>query len=292
MNIIIATDVSVTFGVGYHSWVVAMEDENIIMQGGGPDDGDICLMQSYRSELGGVAAGLAVFLTLIWSGLINIASAMFLCDNESAVLSTNSPLADSIFHHIEGDHDLVSTNKVLQENWCRGLEITYDWIKGNVDDLQRELNRAEMLNVIDDENCDLVRQQARGPRSAGSSTGLCDRETCALFIQGSKIMSRMKERLTQQLLNGYLRSYLEKKEHWSAQNFESIDWTPYSSAFNRLSKGRQTAVAKATHNLWHTGTRPQQYFGDAKPCCMCNCETEDWRHVLTCGSLDASLHRA
>jgi hypothetical protein len=51
-------------------------------------------------------------------------------------------------------------------------------------------------------------------------------------------------------------------------------------------------VTKATHNLWHTGTRHQQYFGDAKPCCMCNCETEYWCHVLTCGSLDASLHRA
>jgi hypothetical protein len=25
---------------------------------------------------------------------------------------------------------------------------------------------------------------------------------------------------------------------------------------------------------------------------MCNCETEDWHHVLTYGSLDASLHRA
>jgi hypothetical protein len=51
-------------------------------------------------------------------------------------------------------------------------------------------------------------------------------------------------------------------------------------------------VAKATHNLWHTGTRHQQYFGDAKACCMCNCETEDWSHVITCGSLDASLYRA
>jgi hypothetical protein len=101
----------------------------------------------------------------------------------------------------------------------------------------------------------------------------------------------MKERLTQKLLDVDLRGYLEKKELWNAQNFESIDWTNYSSVFKRLSKGRQTAVAKATHNLWHTGTRHQQYFGDAKPCCMCNCETEDWRHVLTCGSIDASLHR-
>jgi hypothetical protein len=41
-------------------------------------------------------------------------------------------------------------------------------------------------------------------------------------------MSRMKERLTQQLLNGYLRSFLVEKEHWNAQHFESIDWKNYS----------------------------------------------------------------
>jgi hypothetical protein len=97
-----------------------------------------------------VAAGLVVLGTLSRSGLINIASATFLCDNESSVLSTNRPLTDSIFHRIEGDHDLVSTIKDLQENWCRGLEIMYDWVKGHADDLNRELNRAERLNVIAD----------------------------------------------------------------------------------------------------------------------------------------------
>jgi hypothetical protein len=75
----------------------------------------------------------------------------------------------------------------------------------------------------------------------------------------------MKERLTQQLLDVELRAYLEKKELWSAQHFESIDWTNYSSVFKRLSKGRQTAVAKATYNLWHTRTRHHQHFGEAKP---------------------------
>jgi hypothetical protein len=52
VNIIIATDGSVTLGVGYHSWVVVTEDEDILLQGGGPDDGDLFLMQLYRSELG------------------------------------------------------------------------------------------------------------------------------------------------------------------------------------------------------------------------------------------------
>jgi hypothetical protein len=130
--------------------------------------------------------------------------------------------------------------------------------------------------VIADEQCDLVQQQASGPKSARSSTELWDSETCALFIWGSKITSRMKERLTQQLIDGDLRSYLMDKEHWNVQNFESIDWTSYSTMFKRLSKGRQTAVAKATHNLWHTGTRHKTYYGGDKPCCICNCETEDW----------------
>jgi hypothetical protein len=117
VNISIATDGPMTFGVGYYSWVVATEDKDILLRGGGPDDGNLFLMQSYMSELGGVAAGLAVLGTLRRSGIINIASATFMCDNESAVLLTNRQLTDSIFHRIEGDHDLVSTIKDLQENW-------------------------------------------------------------------------------------------------------------------------------------------------------------------------------
>jgi hypothetical protein len=183
-----------------------------------------------------VATGLTVFGTLSRSGLINIASTTFLCDNKSAVLSTNRPLTDIIFHRIEGDHDLVSTIKDLQENWCRGLDTKHEWIKGHVDDLNRELNRAERLNAITDEQCDVVWQQASGPRSARSSSGIWDSETCALFIRGSNITSRMKERLTQQLLVLDLRA---SQELWSAHQFESIDWTNYSSEFKRLPKGRQ-----------------------------------------------------
>jgi hypothetical protein len=201
------------------------------LQGGGPDDGDLFLMQSHRSELGGVAAGLSVLGTLSRWGLINISSTTFLCDNAPAILSANRPLTDSIFHQIEGDRDLVGTIKDLQENWCRNMDITYEWVKGHGDDLNRELTRAERLNVIADEEFDVVRQHASGTRSARSSAGIWDSETCSLFIRGSKITSRMKERLTQQLVDAYVRSYLEKKELWSAKQFESIDWTNYRSAF-------------------------------------------------------------
>jgi hypothetical protein len=116
VDIIIATDGSVTFGVGYHRWVVATADENILLQGGGLDEHDLFLMQPYRSELRTVTAGLAVLGTLSGYCLINIASATFFCNNESTFLSTNRTLTDSFFHHIEADHDLVRTIKYLQEN--------------------------------------------------------------------------------------------------------------------------------------------------------------------------------
>jgi hypothetical protein len=45
VTIIIATDGSMTFGVGYHRWVVATEDEYIFLQGVGPDDSDLFIMQ-------------------------------------------------------------------------------------------------------------------------------------------------------------------------------------------------------------------------------------------------------
>jgi hypothetical protein len=52
-DLIVETDGPVLLGVGYHSWVIATSEEDILITGGGPDDGDPLLMTSYRSELGG-----------------------------------------------------------------------------------------------------------------------------------------------------------------------------------------------------------------------------------------------
>jgi hypothetical protein len=53
VDIIIATDVSMMFGVGYQSWILALDNEEIITSGGGPDDGASAYMTSYISERGG-----------------------------------------------------------------------------------------------------------------------------------------------------------------------------------------------------------------------------------------------
>jgi hypothetical protein len=74
MDIILATGGSVLFGVGYHGWIIATRDKQTLLSGGGPDDGPADLMSSYRSELGGLVAGLNALGTLFRSGHINIRS--------------------------------------------------------------------------------------------------------------------------------------------------------------------------------------------------------------------------
>jgi hypothetical protein len=73
-DLIIAIDGSVLFGVGYNSWLITTKTEQVILRGGGPDAGSPTYMTSYRSELGGICAGIAEIGVLARSGRINIRS--------------------------------------------------------------------------------------------------------------------------------------------------------------------------------------------------------------------------
>jgi hypothetical protein len=42
-DLLVATYGSVVFGDGHHSWVITTMDENVILSGGGPDDGELRL---------------------------------------------------------------------------------------------------------------------------------------------------------------------------------------------------------------------------------------------------------
>jgi hypothetical protein len=106
-----------------------------------------------------------------------------------------------------------------------------------------------------------------------------------------KVTSNWKERLTKQLLDIDLQEYLMQKEQWSMHSFNKICWKRHKTALKRISKAHQSKIAKMCHNLRHTGARHELWYGEEKPCCMCGYH-EDWRHVLTCKSLDAELIRA
>jgi hypothetical protein len=154
-------DESVLFGVGYNSWILATETDDILLAGGGPDDGPGKYITSYRSELGGIIAGLTVLGILLRSGLTNARRIAFICDNSAAILASKRELTQSI---TEGDHDLIVAMKYLQHKWCNNTEVTYAWVKVHADRGDQDPNHEELLNIEADALCDLIREEATGPR--------------------------------------------------------------------------------------------------------------------------------
>jgi hypothetical protein len=156
VDLIISTDGSVLFGVGYHSLLIAMKDKYTLLAGGGPDDGPGRYMTSCRSELGGIIAGLTVLGTILCSGRTNVRSIKFICDNSAAIMASKRDLTQSIFHRIEGNHDLITMMKYLQLNWFNNTQVKHVWVKGHADRVDKYPNHEERLNIKADALCDLV----------------------------------------------------------------------------------------------------------------------------------------
>jgi hypothetical protein len=211
VEMIIATGGSVLFGVGYHGWILATKEETILLRGGGTDDRIQSLMTSYRSELRGLVAGLAVLGTLFRSGALNIRSIRFICDNGSAVTAARRPKSESIFHNTRCDWDLIATIQELIVRWCKGIALSFHWVKGHADRIDRPLMKDERLNIEADMQADVIRAQARGPLAARPNFPHWDIEAESLFIQGSKVTSDMKNQLTSQMHDDNIRSLLIKK---------------------------------------------------------------------------------
>jgi hypothetical protein len=138
-DLIVATDDYVMLGVGYHSWLVSTKDEHIFLHGCGPYDGDSLYMTSYRSELGGISAGLAVIGVLARSGRINIKSVRLVCNNEAEAKRCNKKLTSSIYHSTESDLDLLKTFHSLQDECCKEISTQVQWVKGHADREDRAL---------------------------------------------------------------------------------------------------------------------------------------------------------
>jgi hypothetical protein len=158
MDLIVATYGSVLFSVGYHRWLILTKDEHTLLHGGGPDDGAPLYMTSYRSELGGICAGLAVICVLTRSGRIKIRTVRLICDNEAAVKRRNQKLTSSIYHNRESDWNLLKMLPSLQDEWCKEILTKVQWVKGHADREDRALTREEWLNIEADLLVDKIRE--------------------------------------------------------------------------------------------------------------------------------------
>jgi hypothetical protein len=157
----------------------------------------------------------------------------------------------------------------LQHKWCNNTEVTYDWVKGHADRGDQDSNRKERLNIEADALCDLIQEEARGPRGVRPLCPHWDLEVCLLFIKGDKVASKIKPQMESQLHNNDMRKYLTEREVWTENQFDEIDWTSYKTALKRMGRSRQTSIAKVCHNMWHTGVKHTLYYHEPHPCFMC-----------------------
>jgi hypothetical protein len=88
-------------------------------------------MTSYRSELGGLVAGLTALGTLFRSGTMHTRSIIFIYDNESAVTAARRPKSESIFHKTRCDWDLIVMIQYLIVRWCKGIALSFHLVKGH-----------------------------------------------------------------------------------------------------------------------------------------------------------------
>jgi hypothetical protein len=177
---------------------------------------------------------------------------------------------------------LIATIKYLHHNWCNNTEVTYAWVKGDAYRGDQDTNHEERLDIEADALCDLIREEARGARGARPSCPYSDLEVYSLFIKGDKVTSKMKPQMESQLHDKDMHKYLKEREVWTENQFDKIDYTSHDTALKRIWRSRQTSIAKVCHNMWHRGVKHTLYYHEPRPCCMCEEEKENRRHVMIC----------
>jgi hypothetical protein len=238
-DLIVVTDGSVLFGVGYHSWLVSTKMEQIFLwSGGGADYGSPMYITSYRSDLGGVCAGLASIWVMARYGRIHIRSVRMVCDNEAVVKRCKQKLTTIIYHNTEGDWDLLKTYHSLRDEWCKDIPTKVQWVKGHADKEQRELTRDERLNIEAHLLIDMIWMDTQGAYGERPNCPHWPVKKATMFIQGTHVTSGTKKQLSSQLSEGKLNYYIIENEKWTPYTFDSVGWRDNKTAFKRLIKNR------------------------------------------------------
>jgi hypothetical protein len=139
------------------------------------------------------------------------------------VTAARRPTSESIFQNTRCDWDLIATIQDIIARWCKGIALSFHWVKGHADRIDHPLTRDERLNIEADIQANAIRAQARGTIAGRPNCPHWDIEESSLFIRGSKVTSDMKNQLTSQMHDGNLRFFLMQKESWSPQTFDAID---------------------------------------------------------------------
>ena len=296
----IATDGSAPEGKGSFGWVISDTSGTILAQCKGPVFG--AKITSYRAEGYGILSVLRFLARMKQvhhtgeqmnqmeddSSANRIFKHDLVCDNKSMVNKVKE-----IIHYktVYPNATMDSEWDVLAEIRATMLELlevgqpTMDHIKGHQDrekpfeqlSLKAQLNcRADWLaDEYLQENPDLVLSRVPILPSSG----------CQLHLPHGTVTHNVKQEMQHARSVPPLKTRMCKKNGWSNETFDDIDWGVHGLALKRLQKHRTTLV-KYLHDWLPVGKRVHQYDKKyPKSCPSCQAPTEDTDHLWMCQGL-------
>jgi hypothetical protein len=211
-------------------------------------------MQSYRAEGDGRMS------LLLWLAhyirFYNIKPAAGLrvisyCDSSSHIKAEkafHNKDVDSSSWYLKPDHDVFTTLSEVR----KGLpfKLISQHVKSQQDD-ERDFPRPKQLNVLADHRA--------------TATAFYPLPTCRGYLRdrnGRYITSREIRTLNTALPENELRDFLQRRNAWPNEAYNSINWSTYSSASARLSITPEHSWSNFTHK---TGCPSEYAKDDAAP---------------------------
>ncbi len=114
---------------GCHGWVLASNEQELLLQGAGPDDGHPMLINSYRSELGGLITVLYIIYRICSHYQVASGKMKYYCNNKGVFATVFSPTVPGLTPYLQADAELVMEAKRLIS--IIPITILAEWVKGH-----------------------------------------------------------------------------------------------------------------------------------------------------------------
>jgi hypothetical protein len=193
-----------------------------------------------------------------------------------------------IFYNTKGDWDLILMLHDILDNCCNDSSIKFHWVKGCADLLDQPLSRDESLNMEVDLWAEETERIARGTMAARTVCINWTINVILLSLRNGKVTSRHKDKLKLQLHQITHHIFIKDNGSWIQQTFVTFNRLVCRTAFKWLSQTFQGNVSKSNFNYRNTRARHSIFYQEPRPFCLCKNETEDWKHILTCESLNVT----
>jgi hypothetical protein len=292
VNILVASDGGQKDDFGSFGWVIGTKDE-VIWDCEGTARG--YPMQSYRAE-GYGRMSLLLFLKH-YIRFYNIKPADDLrvtsyCDSSSLLKAEeafHTRDLDSSSWYLKPDHDVIMTLSEVREGLP--FRLISQHVKSHQDDERdfADLTRPEQLNVLADHRATAALDALRAARK---STEFHPLPVCRGYLRDASghITSREISTLRTELSEYELRAYLQVRNEWSDEVFDSISWVAYGSASAGLTDSLRNYVVKFSHSWLPIGVRERRCSATTDLCPQCT-EIETVPHLYRCEARGPWRHR-